>query len=157
MENQTIETVETQMLIRKPVTEVFEAFLDPSVTKNFWFTKSRGKLKAGETIMWEWEMYNISTKVVVKEILPNRKILIDWGEPATSVEFRFKTLSDDSTYVTITQYGFTQTGAELIAILKDSTGGFTTVLDGLKAFLEHNINLKLIGDKFPKEVSNHGQ
>ena len=139
------------------MTEVFEAFVDPSVTQNFWFTKSSGKLKVGETINWEWEMYNICIPVVVNEMLPDKKILINWGEPATSVEFNFKTLSDDSTYVTIKHYGFTQTGAELIAILKDSTGGFTTVLDGLKAFLEHNIKLNLIEDKFPKEVSSHGK
>jgi len=43
-----------------------------------------------------------------------------------------------------------------LAVIKDSTGGFTTVLDGLKAFLEHNINLNLIADKFPKEVAQHG-
>lgn len=40
-------------------------------------------------------------------------------------------------------------------IIKDSTGGFTTVLDGLKAFLEYNINLNLIADKYPKEVIQH--
>ncbi len=102
-------------------------------------------------------MYNISTPVVVKEILPGKKILIDWGEPARSVEFNFKVLSDDSTFVTIKQYGFTETEAELIAIIKNSTGGFTTVLDGLKAFLEHNIKLNLKEDKFPKEVSSHGK
>ena len=157
MENQTIEFVEVQMRIRKPVTEVFEAFVDPSITKNFWFTKSSGKLKVGETINWEWEMYNICIPIIVKEMLPNKKILIDWGEPATSVEFNFKTLSDGSTYVTIKHYRFTQTGAELITILKDSTAGSTTVLDGLKAFLEHNIKLNLIEDKFTKEVSSHGK
>jgi hypothetical protein len=27
------------------------------------------------------------------------------------------------------------------------------VLDGLKAYLEHNINLNLIADKYPKEVT----
>gem|GEM_PF-6143995 len=27
--------------------------------------------------------------------------------------------------------------------------GFTTVLDGLKAYLEHNLQLNLIADKFP--------
>lgn len=156
MENQTIEFVEVQMLIRKPVTEVFEAFIDPSITRNFWFTKGSGKVEVGESITWQWEMYNISTQVVVKEILQNKKILIDWGEPATSVEFRFQTF-DGSTYVIIKQYGFTQSGAELIAIIKDSTGGFTTVLDGLKAYLENGIKLNLIEDKFPKEVSSHAQ
>jgi hypothetical protein len=29
-------------------------------------------------------------------------------------------------------------------------------LDGLKAFLEHGINLNLIVDKFPKEITQHG-
>lgn len=30
----------------------------------------------------------------------------------------------------------------------DTTGGFTTVLDGLKAYLEHGIKLNLVEDKF---------
>ncbi|MGI8580957.1 MAG: SRPBCC family protein [Chitinophagaceae bacterium] len=144
------------MLIRKPVAMVFEAFIDPSITKNFWFTKGSGRLEIGKPITWEWEMYNVSITVVVKELLPKKKIIIDWGEPATSVDFNFKSLSDGSTYVTIKHYGFSQTGDELLEVIKDSTGGFTTVLDGLKAFVEHNINLNLIGDKFPKEITHHG-
>lgn len=28
-------TIEVQMLIRKPVTEVFQAFIDPSITAKF--------------------------------------------------------------------------------------------------------------------------
>jgi hypothetical protein len=30
-----------------------------------------------------------------------------------------------------------------------NTGGFTTVLDGLKAYLEYGIELNLVKDKFP--------
>jgi uncharacterized protein YndB with AHSA1/START domain len=33
------------MLIRKPVAEVFEAFIDPAITSRFWFTKSSGRLE----------------------------------------------------------------------------------------------------------------
>jgi uncharacterized protein YndB with AHSA1/START domain len=155
--SESSERVETQMLIRKPVTKVFEAFIDPAITANFWFTKSSGKLEVGKTITWEWEMYGISTHVLVKEIDPNRKIVIEWGNPATTVSFEFNPLSEDKTYVVINNYGFRETGSDLIAVIKDSTGGFTTVLDGLKAYLEHNIKLNLIADKFPKEVSNHGK
>jgi uncharacterized protein YndB with AHSA1/START domain len=36
-----------EMLIRKPVAEVLEAFVDPEITRRFWFTKSSEKLKAG--------------------------------------------------------------------------------------------------------------
>jgi hypothetical protein len=32
----------------------------------------------------------------------------------------------------------------------DSTEGFTLVLSGLKALLEHNIILNLVGDRFPE-------
>jgi uncharacterized protein YndB with AHSA1/START domain len=157
MTSKKIPTVETQMLVRKPVSEVFNAFIDPGVTTNFWFTKSSGPLKVGETITWEWEMYAISTKVLVKDILQDKKISIEWGNPATTVDFEFTVLTDGSTYVVIKNYGFKQTGDDLIEVIKDNTGGFTTVLDGLKAFLEHNINLNLIMDKFPKEVSQHGK
>lgn len=157
MTDKNLNFVEASLLIRKPVAEVFEAFIDPALTKHFWFTKGSGRLEVGKTVTWEWEMYHVSTKVLVKEILLNKKISIDWDEPATSVDFNFKTLSDGSTYVTIKHYGFDKTGDELLQIVKDSTGGFTTVLDGLKAFLEHNIDLNLIADKFPKEVARHGQ
>ena len=149
--------VETQMLIRKPVSLVFQAFIDPAITTNFWFTKSSGQLETGKTITWEWEMYGISTNVSVKEIDPNQKIVIEWGKPATTVSFEFNPLSENRTYVVIKNYGFKETGDDLIAVIKDSTGGFTTVLDGLKAYLEHNIKLNLIGDKFPREISQHGK
>jgi uncharacterized protein YndB with AHSA1/START domain len=152
-----IPTVETQMLIRKPAAAVFQAFLDPTITTNFWFTQSSGPLEIGKTITWEWEMYGVSTKVLVKDIIPNKKISIEWGEPATNVDFEFTALTEETTYVVIKNYGFRETGDELISVIKDSTGGFTTVLDGLKAYLEHNIQLNLIGDKYPKEVSDHGQ
>jgi len=38
-----------------------------------------------------------------------------------------------------------------IEAIKNNTGGFTTVLDGLKAYLEYGIKLNLIGDKFPQQ------
>lgn len=54
--------------------------------------------------------------------------------------------------MTITNYGFNNTGDKLIESIKDNTGGFTTVLDGLKAYLEHGINLNLIADKYPQKA-----
>lgn len=155
MTKKQIPTVETQMLIRKPVSTVFQAFIDPKITANFWFTKSSSQLEIGKTVTWKWEMYGASVNVFVKDIIPNKKISIEWGDPVTTVDFEFTSLTNDTTYVVIKNYGFKETGDDLIQTIKDSTGGFTTVLDGLKAYLEHNIHLNLIGDKYPKEVSNH--
>jgi len=156
MESNKAHTVEAQMLIRKPVEQVFQALTDPEITTNFWFTKSTGKLEAGKTVKWEWEMYQVSTNVFVKEIIPNKRISIEWNERASSVDFEFTPLKDSTTYVVIRNFGFAETDDDLIEAIKDSTGGFTTVLDGMKAYLEHNINLRLIEDKFPKEMKNHG-
>jgi uncharacterized protein YndB with AHSA1/START domain len=158
MSNNSLKCSEAQMLIRKPVSLVFQAFIDPEVTKHFWFTKGSDKLEEGKTVTWEWGMYNFSTKVVVKEIVVNQKIVVEWftSEQPTTVDFEFKTLSDGNTFVSIKHYGFDKTGDELLEIIKDSTGGFTIVLAGLKAYLEHKINLNLILDKFPKEIMQHG-
>ena len=145
---------EAKMLIRKPAKEVFNAFIDPQVTKKFWFTKGSDKLEANKKVTWEWEMYGVSTTVDVKEIIPNRKIVFEWDDPPTTVEFKFEELSNDSTYVTVTEHGYKISGDELLAKIKDSTGGFTTVLDGLKAYLEHDINLNLIADKYPDKISH---
>lgn len=150
MENNFVPIVETQMLIRKPVNEVFQAFIDPEITINFWFTKSNGKLVKGKKITWEWEMYNVSAEVDVKEIISNKLISIEWDDPATTVDFEFSMFTSASTYVVIKNYGFHQKGAALIDAIKNNTGGFTTVLDGLKAYLEHGIRLNLVGDKFPQ-------
>lgn len=35
-----VPVAKTGMLIRKPVAEVFEAFIDPNITTKFWFTRS---------------------------------------------------------------------------------------------------------------------
>ncbi|MDR0792415.1 MAG: SRPBCC family protein [Chitinophagaceae bacterium] len=143
--------VETQMLIRKPANEAFNAFINPAITTNFWFTKSSGKLEAGKKIVWEWEMYGVQANVSVISIEPDKKITLLWGNPETTVEFNFEKISENTTYVVIRNYGFQQTGDELISVLLDLTGGFTTVLDGLKAYLEHGIRLNLVGDKFLKK------
>ena len=149
MEKEKTPMVETQMMIRKPVSTVFNAFIDPTITTKFWFSKSDGKLTQGKTVTWEWEMYNISTKVFIKAIIPNQLISMEWGNPTTTVDYEFTKLGANTTYVIIKNYGFQQKGADLIEAIKDNTGGFTTVLDGLKAYLEHNIVLNLIADKYP--------
>lgn len=140
--------VETQMLIRKPVAEVFRAFIDPAITSRFWFTHSSGMLEPGKTVTWEWRMYQVTTEVKVREIIPDSRIVIEWQDPPTTVEFLFEPVSETATYVVIRNYGFREEGEALVRVVNDSTGGFTTVLDGLKALLEHGIELNLVADKF---------
>ena len=54
--------------------------------------------------------------------------------------------------LTITNTGFIGNGDEVIEQAISSTEGFTLVLAGAKAFLEHNIILNLVSDRFPKKI-----
>lgn len=142
--------VQTQMLIRKPIQNVFEAIVDPRITTKFWFTKSTGKLEKGKEITWEWEMYNAKANVKVLDLKTNEVIAIEWGKPVSAVEFRFSKHTEDSCLVKIKCYGFSETGDQLKEVLKDNMGGFTSMLAGMKAYLEHGIQLNLVADMFPR-------
>lgn len=150
-------TVKTEMLVRKPAAEVFEAFVDPAITAKFWFSKGSGRLTPGATVTWDWEMYNLSETVSVKEVEKNKRILIEWsayGVP-TTVEWTFTRRPDNTTFVSITETGFSGSGDEMVAQATGSTEGFTLVLAGLKALLEHDVVLNLVPDRFPDGVGEH--
>lgn len=140
-----------QMLIRKPVAQVFEALVDPAITSRFWFSKGSGRLEAGRRVRWDWEMYGACAEVDVKAIEENRRILIEWGGPedATSVEWTFEPRGEDRTFVTVRNWGFRGDAEKTVAAALDSTGGFTFLLAGLKAYLEHGIEPNLVEDHAP--------
>ena len=47
----------TAMFIRRPVSEVFEALIDPAITSHFWLSKGSDRLVVGKTVKWEWEIF----------------------------------------------------------------------------------------------------
>lgn len=149
MSLQSAPIAKAQMLIRKPVAKVFEAFVDPDITTKFWFTQSSGKLEAGKEVRWEWEMYGASTQVRVKAVEQNKRILIEWGDPPCPVEWLFTPRADNTTLVSISNWGFRGSEDEVVAQAIDSMGGFAFVLAGLKALLEHNVVLNLVADHHP--------
>lgn len=146
-----VPVVKTGMLIRKPIAEVFAAFVEPEITTRFWFSRSSGRLEAGRQIRWEWEMFGASTGVTVQTVEPNRRIVIQWDgySGPTIVEWKFTSL-DAGTFVTITESGFTGDGDELVEYVANSGQGFAWTLAGLKALLEHGIQLNLVTDRFPE-------
>ena len=143
-----------QMLIRRPVDEVFEAFLDPNITTKFWFTKSSGRVEAGKELRWDWEMYGASAQVKVIAVEKNQKILIEWGGNGvfTNVEWLFTPHTDTTTIVQITNWGFMGTDEEQQSQALDSKGGFTWVLAGLKIVLEHGILPNFVADQYPEAL-----
>ncbi len=157
MSLQEAPVVRAQLLVRKPVDEVFEAMVDPAITTKFWFTKSSGKVETGAQVVWEWEMYGASSQVSVKAVEHNKRILIEWDDPPCPVEWVFNDRGDGTTLVVVSNWGFTGTDDEVVAKAIDSMGGFTSLLAGLKAFLEHGIELNLVADHHPDAHIDAGQ
>lgn len=145
----TAPVAKAEMMIRRPISEVFAAFTDPAITTKFWFTKSSGKLEPGAQVKWEWEMYGVSTDVKVVALEPDKRIVIEWSEPATTAEWVFTARNENETIVSITDSGFQGSGDEQVNAAMDSSQGFTIVLCNLKALLEFGIDLNLIADKYP--------
>jgi uncharacterized protein YndB with AHSA1/START domain len=99
-------------------------------------------------------MYGVSTTVVVKSLEPGKRIMVEWGvdEEPTTVEWTFSPITDDTTFISITNSGFSGGGDKVVALAMDSAAGFELVLAGLKASLEHGIELNLIIDRFPDDL-----
>src|SRR5690606_3730406 len=95
--------VRATMLIRRPVGEVFNAFVDPSVTCRFWFSRASGPLAPGTTVTWYWDQYGVSGEVKVTAFEENRRIAIEWPSP---VEWSFIPRGDSATFVSIVATGF---------------------------------------------------
>ena len=144
-------TSRTGMLIRRPVGEVFAAFVDPQVTTRFWFTHASGPLREDAEVEWRWEMYDVRTTAKVLAFEQDRRLGVEWrgDEGPTRVEWRFDPKGDRSTFVEITHDGFAGDLAARAAQARESTEGFALVLAGLKALLEHGIELNLVADRFP--------
>jgi uncharacterized protein YndB with AHSA1/START domain len=140
------------MLIRKPVADVWEAFVDPAMTTKFWFTHSSGPLVLGTNVQWDWEMYGASAQVRVIVVEPYERLCIEWDSPPNVVEWLFTPYGDNATFVSITNRGFHGDADSVIRQALDSTEAFTMVLAGCKALLEHNIRLNLVADRFPAGI-----
>ena len=136
-----------QMMIRKPVTEVFRSLIDPAITSHFWFSRGAEPLEEGKKIRWDWEMYGVHTIADVKEIEQNKRILIEWNGPENPsfVEWTFEAKGNGQSFVTVRNWGFSGGLDEAIS----STEGFAYLLAAMKFYLEHGIEPNLVMDYAP--------
>ncbi|MGC2486921.1 MAG: SRPBCC family protein [Acidimicrobiales bacterium] len=149
-------SVNVGMLIRRPPHDVFEALADPEIATRFWYTKSSGRMIEGAELIWEWEMYAAEGHVRVDKVDGDRLIRFVWDgyDPLipTTVEFHFTPRESDTTYLNITETGFSGDADTQVARALESTAGFTFLLSSLKAALEHDITLRVVLDAHPQHL-----
>lgn len=134
--------------IARPVAEVFEAVADPKRLSGYFTTGgAQGRLEEGATVSWDFHDFPGAFPVYVAELVPNQRIVLEWGGPegkgegATRVTMRFEDLGDGRTLVSIAEEGFPKTDAGV----KQSYGncmGWSQMISAMKAWVEHGINLR---------------
>jgi uncharacterized protein YndB with AHSA1/START domain len=145
--------------IAKPVSEVFEAVVDPGKLSGYFTTGgAKGRLETGATVTWDFHDFPGAFPVWVIEVVPERRIVLQWeaneGAPAdgdaavtanagyrTTVTMTFEPLDGGRTLVTIAEEGWRPTEAGLKASYGNCQG-WMQMLCALKAYLEHGINLR---------------
>ena len=142
-------TGQAAVLIHRPAAEVFEAIVNPAITQRFWFEKSSGRLEPGKPVRWTFHD-DVSAQVAVRAFEPNRRLVIDWwaeGQHPTTVTWVLTPKGEGTTLLSVTQSGFVGDPETVAAQANDATGGFSLVLAGLKAYLEHEVQSSTVQER----------
>ncbi len=137
--------------ISKPVSEVFEAIVDPKKLSGYFTTGgAKGRLETGATVTWDFHDFPGAFPVKVVKVEKDREIVLQWeavpDDPAglydTTVTMRFEPLDGNvRTLVSITEEGFRENDAGKKASYGNCEG-WTGMLIAMKAYVEHGINLR---------------
>jgi uncharacterized protein YndB with AHSA1/START domain len=131
----------TSFKVLKPANEVFEAFVDPSKIKNFWFSSSSERWELGKKITLEYDLYNAEIEIKIVEIKENKKIVFSWGTPEEEhvVTITLNEIESSITIIEVNEEGFNENDDELLHKMLDNKEGWVFVLTCLKGYLESDI------------------
>ena len=139
---------QVQLKIRKPVAEVFDAVVNPDRLSGYFVQSSSGPLVEGTTVKWKFAEAPEPFPVVVREVVPDEKIVFTWpaygADYETRVEMTFKPLDGGDTMVQVVEAGWRDDEAGRKASYGNSAG-WMHMMACLKAYLEYGINLRAGG------------
>ena len=135
--------------IAKPVSDVFEAVVDPKQLSGYFTTGgAKGRLETGSTVTWDFADFPGAFPVTVERVVKDKEIVLHWaaapdGGPSydTTVTMSFEALEDGRTLVRIAEGGWHETAQGLKASFGNCEG-WTGMLCALKVYIEHGINLR---------------
>lgn len=137
--------------ISKPVSEVFEAIVNPDRLSGYFTTGGAvGRMEPGATVLWSFAEFSGQFPVRVSEVVKDRKIVLHWAsdeqtdgedQGETTVTLELSELDDGRTLINISEEGWGETAKGSKASYGNCEG-WTQMLCCLKAFVEHGINLR---------------
>jgi len=133
-------TAKASLQIQKPVSEVFEAIVNPDYMTKYFISESSGRMETGKELTWEFGDFPVKFPVKVTQVQTNQSVSFVWDEE-TVVKITLESQPDNSTVVKVTE-GEKEMNEENLKWLTGNTFGWGNFLDCMKAYLEYGINLR---------------
>lgn len=140
--------------IARPVAEVFEAVVEPKQLSHYFTTGgAKGRLEKGATVSWDFADFPGAFPVKVVDVVPNKRIVLNWGagddspegqtlpEHDTTVTMEFEALEDGRTLVSIFEEGWRETPKGLKNAFRNCEG-WTGMLAALRVWLENGLHFR---------------
>jgi uncharacterized protein YndB with AHSA1/START domain len=142
----TVRTLEikTQINVQRPISEVFEAIVNPDKLSVYFIGSSTGRMEEGKTLTWTFPEFDAKFAIRVDKIQKDKYISYYWDDSdgtKTLVEMNLTRKSDSNTHVEVLEKSRENDEAGL-KWLKGNTEGWTNFLCCLRAYLEYGINLR---------------
>lgn len=141
-------TAKATLQIQKPITEVFEAIVNPEKMTKYFISKSTGRMETGKELIWEFPEFPDRFPVKITEVQANKSVSFVWDEE-TVVNITLEELPDKSTLVKVTE-GEKELNEKKLEWLTLNTAGWANFLDCMKAYLEYGIQLRKGAYEFMK-------
>jgi len=77
MTPQTLE-IKTALQIQKPLTEVFEAIVNPDQMCQYFISKSSGRMEEGKELIWSFPEFDLEFPVRIGKIEQDQSISYYW-------------------------------------------------------------------------------
>ena len=140
-----------RILVRRPPSEVFDAFADPGAMSKFWFTRRDDGLQEGQSVTWFLPVDDreIAFGVRVEKLRFPSELPLAWerGSAVTRVAFTFEATPGGETVLAVEESGFAGDDDAVVAQTLDSKGGFSQVIVAAKAWIEHGIAINVVADR----------
>ncbi len=136
--------VKAALQIAKPAPEVYEAIVNPDIMRNYFISKSTGRMEEGKTVIWNFPEFEFDAPVRVGKLELDKYVSFYWeGSEGNEllVEMALSSQPDHSTVVRITEKSMDNNEAGL-AWLVGNTEGWANFLACMKAWLEYGIHLR---------------
>ena len=134
----------SEMLIRKPLPDVFDAFVNPRTIEKFWLKSASAPLAPGARVEWEFMVPGARETVTVTDFVQDQVIAFNWSG-GIAVKMRFSPQDKSNTRISVTASGFG--GADAASQALNATEGFAIVLCDLKSLLETGQSGNMVRDK----------